>query len=180
MALDISLLNALTSFSLKLPLIDAAIIFCASTLAYLLCALFFVFLFTQRSTRHSKREIGSVALLTVCIARLGVVDLIHVFYQRPRPYIDLPVPHLLSETTWSFPSGHATFFFALSTIVYLYNKQWGMDFFALTTLITIARVAAGVHYPSDIIGGLICGVCTAYFIYAGMQFLHFNRVHQTS
>mgnify|MGYP001558745976 FL=1 len=72
---------------------------------------------------------------------------------------------LLTESSWSFPSGHATFFFALATAVYFYNKKWGIGFFIATIFITVSRVIAGIHYPSDIIGGAFIGILVAYATY---------------
>ncbi len=68
------------------------------------------------------------------------------------------------EKNWSFPSGHAAFFFALSTAVYFYNKKWGVFFFIASSLLSIGRIMGGVHYPSDILGGAIIGVLCAYLV----------------
>jgi len=52
----------------------------------------------------------------------------------------------------------------MATVVYLYNKKWGIGFFIATILITLGRVMAGVHYPSDILGGALVGVAVAYTV----------------
>ena len=112
---------------------------------------------------REKWEIFWVTAISSLVARFGVAELIRLFYHRWRPYLALPNVHrLITDTSWSFPSGHATFFFAMAMALYLYNKRWGTWFFIAATLITIARVIAGVHYPSDIIGGAIIGIAVAY------------------
>ena len=78
----------------------------------------------------------------------------------------LDVHQLLPETSWSFPSGHATFFFAMATAIYLYNKKWGIFFFAATVLMTVSRVVSGIHYPFDIIGGAVIGIAVAYLTFS--------------
>ncbi|MGC8651416.1 MAG: phosphatase PAP2 family protein, partial [Minisyncoccia bacterium] len=68
----------------------------------------------------------------------------------------------IPESGWSFPSGHATFFFALAAAVYLYNKKWGRGLFLAALIITLSRIIVGVHYPSDILGGMVIGMIVAY------------------
>ena len=92
------------------------------------------------------------------IARYGITELIRHFYNRPRPFAALSdARQLLTDSAWSFPSGHAAFFFAIAMAIYLYNKRWGTWFFIAAILISIARVIAGVHYPSDILVGALVG-----------------------
>lgn len=160
------LLNGLAG---KSSLLDSVIVFCASYLAYFVVAALIILVFFSRYSRLEKWTILVVAGTASVIARFGATELIRAFYHRPRPFTVLPETHqLLTNGEWSFPSGHATFFFALSTAVYLYNKKWGVWFFGATILITVSRVIAGVHYPSDIVGGALIGISIAilavYFV----------------
>lgn len=162
MTLDTQLFFFLNSLAGQSPFLDSSIIFCASYLAYLVVAALLVLVLFSKYSKLEKWTILVVAGTASIIARFGIADLIRVFYHRPRPFVALPEVHqLLINPEWSFPSGHATFFFALSTAVYLYNKKWGIGFFIATLFITIGRVVAGVHYPSDIIGGALIGIIVA-------------------
>jgi undecaprenyl-diphosphatase len=178
-SLDVSLFYLLNDFAGQSGFADSVIVFCASYLAYIVGALFVVFLYVTRRSWRQKVEIFSVALAGMILARGAITEIIRHFYHRPRPFSVLPVHKLLDDSAWSFPSGHATFFFALATAVYLYDRRWGTWFFLLSMLITLARVAAGVHYPSDILGGAIIGVFSGYFAYLCMYRYLTRNTHQT-
>ena len=165
MTLDTQLFYLLNNLAGQSPLFDAVILFLASYLAYILVALFLVLVFLSQYSKREKLQIFWVTIISAVIARLGVTELIRFFYHRPRPFTDLPVNQLFTSNEWSFPSGHATFFFAMATAIYLYNKKWGTVFFIAAILITISRVIAGIHYPSDIVGGALIGVAVAYVTY---------------
>jgi len=163
MTLDTQLLYLLNNLAGRSPLFDGLIVFLASYLAYVLVVLFLALVFFSHYSKRDKWELVLVTGISAVIARLGITELIRFFYHHPRPYLALPDVHnLFTDSSWSFPSGHATFFFAMATAVYLYNKKWGIWFFIATILITVSRVIAGIHYPSDIVGGALIGIIVAY------------------
>lgn len=53
----------------------------------------------------------------------------------------------------------------MAMAIFLYNKKWGVWFFFGAILMNISRVMAGVHYPSDIVGGAIVGVVVSYLVF---------------
>lgn len=161
MALDIQLLYLLNNLAGQSPFLDKIIVFLASYLAYFLAALFLALLFFSHYPKQEKIRILLVTAVSTAIARFGATELIRLFYHRPRPFSVLPIHHLLTDTAWSFPSGHATFFFALATVVYLYHRAWGIVFFIGALGIVISRVIAGVHYPTDIAVGATIGMLVA-------------------
>ncbi|MBI4837321.1 MAG: phosphatase PAP2 family protein [Candidatus Portnoybacteria bacterium] len=54
----------------------------------------------------------------------------------------------------------------MSTAIYFYNKKWGTAFFIASILMNVSRIVAGVHYPSDIIGGAIVGIAVGWLVFA--------------
>ena len=165
MALDVKLLYFLNNFAGKSQTFDTLTVFLASYLQYFLVAAFLLFLYFSRHSRREKFHIFWITTISVIVARLGITEIIRFFYHRPRPFIAYQVHQLIPENAWSFPSGHSAFFFAMAMAVYLYNKKWGMGFFIAAILMNISRIIAGVHYPSDILGGMIIGALTAYSIF---------------
>jgi len=138
--------------------LDAFCIFFAKYFEYILIGSMFLFLW--------KKWRGIfLAVLAAILARFGVVELIRFFWARPRPFIENNVNLLINEVSGpAFPSGHATFYFALSFVVYKYNKKAGILFFVASFLISISRVFVGVHWPSDILAGAVIGVFAGWLI----------------
>lgn len=131
----------------------------AGYILVVILALIFIF----KSAKLSRFMI-LVALISAGISRGIITTVIRFFYHHPRPFDVLAVKQLIPESGYSFPSGHAAFYFALSMGVYLYNKKLGIVFFAVSALMGIARIFAGVHWPADILGGALVGIATALLV----------------
>lgn len=100
----------------------------------------------------------------VLLARGIITPLIRFFIHRPRPFAVLPVRALFFDPSWSLPSGHAAFFFALAAVAYAYDKKIGAILFLASVLIGVGRVAAGAHYPTDILAGLLIGFASGHAV----------------
>jgi len=170
-SLDVKIFYWLNNFAGQCGFFDKAVVFFADYSQYFLAALFLLLLFFSCYSRKKKIVILSVAVVSATIARFGVVGIIRYLYYRPRPFLVLPVNQLISNGSSSFPSGHAAFFFAVATAIYLYNKKWGMVFFAGSVLMTVSRVIGGVHYPLDIVAGALIGIAIAYIVFRLASYL---------
>jgi len=96
---------------------------------------------------------------TAIVSRFVFGEIIKLAVNRSRPFEIHQVTQILPyDVGQSFPSGHMAFFFAFSTAVYLYNKKVGIICYIVSFLMGIARIYTGVHYPLDILGGMILGV----------------------
>lgn len=69
--------------------------------------------------------------------------------------ISLLIPR---PTDFSFPSGHTMSSFAAATVIFCKNKRMGIIAGILAAVITFSRLYLYVHYPSDILGGIIIGI----------------------
>ena len=165
------------NFSGQSRLVDTLIIFCGEYLIYLV--VLFIFWHAYRMWRRNglKALIPYVeAAIAVVIARGVLVPLIHVFYDRVRPLLALSLSHnLIVDSGASFPSGHTIIMFALATAIYFYDRRFGWFLFVLGALVGIGRVAGGVHYPTDILGGAILGIIVGWLVYSISKKILKNR-----
>jgi len=156
----------LNSFAGQSSFLDNIIVFSAETLGVVLLIGLVIFLFSHE---HEKRQglHNIVVILGTAFVAWGVTEVINKVYPSPRPFLVLDdVNKLINHGGMdSFPSGHATFFAAIATSLYFYHKKIAL-FYALGALIIgISRVAAGIHWPIDILAGYIIGGAVAVFLY---------------
>lgn len=111
---------------------------------------------------------------------LGVNAIIGVIAFRSRPFVSHEQVHLLIEKSGldkSFPSDHTSIAFALATVLYLNNRRWGIVGYVLALFIGIGRIYVGVHYPTDILGGIVVGVVSGLLVWViGKRLLSFRKV----
>ena len=113
------------------------------------------------------RRFGTAMCLGLAIGAVFTNLIIKPWVARPRPYVDqssifyqywLQVGQNV-ESDKSFPSGHTTAAFDCMTPVFILgNKR--LKFLALTfaILMGLARIYLCVHFPSDVLGGMIVGI----------------------
>lgn len=122
-------------------------------------------LLIEAARRHWACFMSSV--LGVGIA-WGFSQLISLIYNRPRPFITLSdqiEPLIKHNVDWSFPSDHTVAAFAIATLLSMFFKRWRITviLYLLAIGVGLSRIAAGVHYPTDIIAGAILAILVCYF-----------------
>lgn len=105
------------------------------------------------------RIIGIEALLALTISQFIVVSL-KVLLNRERPYKILEHLHTfgIELRDYSFPSGHTTASFSLATTIALNIPRLSIVVFFLAIIIGLSRIYLGVHYPTDVLAGVLVGL----------------------
>ncbi len=134
--------------------------------------------------RDKKISRGLRHLFVVVFAGLfawAISEVINYVFPSFRPFIELEniKPLFTVGMNDSYPSGHTAFIFGFTTMLIFFRKKSGFIFLFFALLVGVARVAAGVHWPIDIFGGMLLGVSSAfityYFYVKQMESLSFIR-----
>ena len=112
------------------------------------------------------RRFGTAMILGLAIGAVVVNLWLKVVVARPRPYADIngfyyPLWQMMgshTESDYSFPSGHTNAAFACMVPAFLLGKKsWSWLCLLFAFLMGVSRIYLVVHYPSDVLGGLIMG-----------------------
>ena len=153
---DLSFVLGLQHLVASLPWMIPIVIFLARWLilveiALALSLLVFHEAKKRRATYESAWAAGIALIITSLLSRL---------FSRPRPFLSHVEVMLLIPPPFntSFPSGHTATAVAIACALFGANKKMGIAAFVLAACIALGRMAAGVHYPSDILGGVCVGL----------------------
>ena len=88
---------------------------------------------------------------------------------RPRPYEQYPNDFVKRTDAgkYSFPSGHTSAAFATATALSLSSKKWyiAVPSYAYACAVGYSRMRLGVHFPSDILGGMVIGIGSSLLVF---------------
>lgn len=90
-----------------------------------------------------------------------LLPLFHIFRLRPYlayPELIKPLGQLFTDS--SFPSSHMTNTAAILTVFVYYYRKTIIPAIIFIILMAFARMHNGMHYPTDVIGGIIIGILT--------------------
>lgn len=115
-----------------------------------------VVLFVREETKDHRFFMPILA--TLGMSWIFVELLLKYLVSRPRPTSEIGAIIVGSGAGWySFPSSHATVSVAMAIVLSRYEPRWRTAFYILAFLISLSRIYLGVHYPSDVLAGMLLG-----------------------
>lgn len=112
------------------------------------------------------RMVGIMGITALLLSFLLNNVVLKNLFARRRPFdvIEGLMPLIERPTDYSFPSGHTAASFAVAELFFeKLPKKFGVPALILAVLIAVSRIYIGVHYPSDIIGGIAGGTLAGFF-----------------
>lgn len=161
--MDLNLFQVVHSLAGQLKFLDWLAIFLAKYLPYVLVLGALVFALKQ-SFWKTRVFVFTFIALNVILSRGIFTEVIRFVYERRRPFEVLDFTPLVPNGGPSFPSGHAAMFFALALAILYLHKKLGWWYLVSAFVVSLARVFAGVHWPSDILGGFVVASLSFWLI----------------
>lgn len=132
----------------------------------ILSALFLIF--------KKTRKTGLMTSAALIFDLVSVNVILKNLAARTRPYELIEELTILIEkqSDYSFPSGHTAASFAfVSVLWFTAPKKVSVPLTVLASLIALSRLYLGVHYPTDILGGVVIGILCGIAAVALVNFI---------
>ncbi|MEI7499672.1 MAG: phosphatase PAP2 family protein [Bacteroidota bacterium] len=118
--------------------------------------------------RKSKPLLMRFFMLAIVLIVVGLVSLgLKSIIDRDRPFDTYPfIEKLSTGGDSSFPSGHTMEAFALAAALSLLfsGKKIAIPVYIWAIIVAYSRMALGVHYPSDVLAGMIIGTFIGWVV----------------
>ena len=123
------------------------------------------------------RRAGAGALLSLLLGAVCTNLILKNLIARERPcWLDTQIALLIkSPKDYSFPSGHSMNGFAASIALLCNDKKLGIPAVILASLIAFSRLYHFVHFPTDVMVGILIGTTVAILVHVG--YLRWSRRH---
>lgn len=113
------------------------------------------------------RATGCMMSLSLLCGLLIGNTVMKPLFARIRPYeanvtgeINLLVERL---SDYSFPSGHTLASFEAAVVLMIRDRKLGIPALAIAVLVALSRLYLYVHYPTDVLVGMVLGTLFAFF-----------------
>lgn len=155
MSFEFTLLDALQA--LRCPVLDALAVFFDQAGAH--GEIWIAFTAVLLAFRRTRRA-GLAMALALGLYMLAGHCALKPLFARPRPCdVNTAITILVKRPHGhSFPSGHTASAFAAAFALWLQNRKLGVPALVLAAFIAFTRLYLYVHFPTDVLGGLVLGL----------------------
>ena len=163
---DIYILRMINSG--RLHLLDPVFIFITNTSSLVFIVIIAGMALGAWIKKSHALKMKAVQLLITFLTAFILIKTTKYTIGRERPFATYNfLEKLVSAESPSFPSGHTFEAFALATALILLFRNSRVNFIILLWAIMVgfSRIVLGVHYLSDVLGGLVFGIITGYTIH---------------
>lgn len=155
---------------------NSLMIFGAEYIIYLTFIGMFIITFKGKVNERKALLLTLLSLPVVVI----IIKTIHIFYFEPRPFVSFDITPLVPyKTDASFPSRHTSIMAAITFAFTYFKSKYSLLLLFLTLWVGFARIYVGVHYPLDILGGVLVGVVSVAVALQLKKFLKLRFLGQS-
>ena len=156
MGWEFTILDALQQ--IHTPLLDKILVFITSlgNAGWFWIVLGLVLLCVKKYRKYGVLVLGAL-ILSALFGNIILKPL--VARQRPCWINDTVELLIRVPKDYSFPSGHTQASFAAATALFTGNKKAGICAYVLAALIAFSRLYMYVHFPTDVMAGIVIGIC---------------------
>ena len=154
----------------KSPLMDRIMVLITTLgnegiLYYIILAL----LLLNKKTRKLGVILGISMLLNHIFSNMTLKPL----FARTRPFdVNTAVEIIIKKpSSYSFPSGHTAQAFTTAFAFLFAKSKFTKPMFVFACIMAFTRLYLYVHYPTDILGGIVCGLISGYIGYKLVEFI---------
>ncbi len=124
---------------------------------------FWLYVFRKDSNEWTSSLILAVAMVTA----MALTDLLKTAFNLPRPFqvssLGISARGEI-PTNPGFPSGHTTNAFTVATVIWSRYAAWRIPFVVLAISTGVSMIILGLHFPSDVLGGVFLGIFCGTFV----------------
>lgn len=163
--MDISLLRWIHHH--RIAALDPFFYYLSFSTSFISIGLLLTILIISFKERSTQLRLIFFKMLAVFIIAATISLTLKTLVSRERPFKTYPDIEKLSEGgSSSFPSGHTIEAFAIATAFTLLikRKRFAIPLLIWAVLVAYSRMSLGVHYPSDVLTGMIIGSLTGWLI----------------
>jgi len=124
---------------------------------------FWLYVFRKDSNEWTSSLILAVAMVTA----MALTDLLKTAFSLPRPFqvssLGIAARGEI-PTNPGFPTGHTTNAFTVATVIWSRYAAWRIPFIVLAISTGVSMIILGLHFPSDVLGGVFLGIFCGTFI----------------